>query len=138
MFRDKTLLITGGTGSFGNSVLQRFLHTDIREIRIFSRDEKKQHDMRVSLKNGKVKFYIGDVRDIKSVEEAMQGVDYVFHLAAMVGTPTMTFFAETLFASSKRWKSISAEGLQNNYMIPENTDKRKLLFEEIKRIISTM
>jgi UDP-N-acetylglucosamine 4,6-dehydratase/5-epimerase len=92
MFHDKTLLITGGTGSFGNSVLKRFLHTDIKEIRIFSRDEKKQHDMRVSLKNRKVKFYIGNVRDIKSVEEAMYGVDYVFHAAALKQVPSCEFY----------------------------------------------
>lgn len=79
MFRDKTLLITGGTGSFGNAVLRRFLSSDIGEIRIFSRDEKKQDDMRKALGNDKVKFYIGDVRDYHSVEQVMPGVDYIFH-----------------------------------------------------------
>ena len=83
MFKDKTLLITGGTGSFGNAVLNRFLETDIKEIRIFSRDEKKQDDMRNTLKNEKVKFYIGDVRDFNSISRAMNGVDYVFHAAAL-------------------------------------------------------
>ena len=81
MFKNKTLLITGGTGSFGNAVLNRFLETNIKEIRIFSRDEKKQDDMRNHLKNKKVKFYIGDVRDYNSIDKAMRGVDYVFHLS---------------------------------------------------------
>lgn len=92
MFKDKILLITGGTGSFGNAVLQRFLNTDIKEIRIFSRDEKKQHDMRVALNNPKLKFYIGDVRDYDSVERAMRGVDYVFHAAALKQVPSCEFF----------------------------------------------
>jgi len=92
MFKDKTLLITGGTGSFGNAVLQRFLNTDIKEIRIFSRDEKKQHDMRVALNNPKLKFYIGDVRDYSSIERAMRGVDYVFHAAALKQVPSCEFF----------------------------------------------
>ena len=92
MFNNKVLLITGGTGSFGNAVLQRFLNTDIKEIRIFSRDEKKQHDMRVSLNNPKLKFYIGDVRDYTGVEQAMRGVDYVFHAAALKQVPSCEFF----------------------------------------------
>lgn len=92
MFKDKILLITGGTGSFGNAVLTRFLHTDIKEIRIFSRDEKKQHDMRVMLNNSKVKFYIGDVRNYDSVEAAMNGVDFVFHAAALKQVPSCEFF----------------------------------------------
>ena len=83
MFKDSTLLITGGTGSFGNAVLNRFLDSDIREIRIFSRDEKKQDDMRHRLQNPKVKFYIGDVRDKRSVDGVMKNVDYVFHAAAL-------------------------------------------------------
>jgi len=90
---DKTLLITGGTGSFGNAVLNRFLNTDhFKEIRIFSRDEKKQDDMRNQLKNDKLKFYIGDVRDYSSVERAMRGVDYVFHSAALKQVPSCEFF----------------------------------------------
>jgi UDP-glucose 4-epimerase len=90
---NKTLLITGGTGSFGNAVLNRFLHTDhFKEIRIFSRDEKKQDDMRNQLKNDKLKFYIGDVRDYASVERAMRGVDYVFHAAALKQVPSCEFF----------------------------------------------
>lgn len=92
MFKDKTLLITGGTGSFGNAVLNRFLETNIKEIRIFSRDEKKQDDMRNQLKNEKVKFYIGDVRDYNSIAKAMHGVDYVFHAAALKQVPSCEFF----------------------------------------------
>jgi UDP-glucose 4-epimerase len=92
MFKDKTLLITGGTGSFGNAVLKRFLYTDIKEIRIFSRDEKKQDDMRKLYKNDKIKFYIGDVRDLASVKNAMHGVDYIFHAAALKQVPSCEFF----------------------------------------------
>lgn len=92
MFSNKILLITGGTGSFGNAVLNRFLNTNIKEIRIFSRDEKKQDDMRNALKNEKLKFYIGDVRDYNSVERAMHGVDYVFHAAALKQVPSCEFF----------------------------------------------
>lgn len=93
MLKNKTLLITGGTGSFGNAVLNRFLHTDhFSEIRIFSRDEKKQDDMRIQLNNDKLKFYIGDVRDYNSVEKAMRGVDYVFHAAALKQVPSCEFF----------------------------------------------
>jgi len=93
VFKNKTLLITGGTGSFGNAVLNRFLNTDhFKEIRIFSRDEKKQDDMRTHLKSDKVKFYIGDVRDYSSVERAMRGVDYVFHAAALKQVPSCEFF----------------------------------------------
>lgn len=98
MFKNKTLLITGGTGSFGNAVLNRFLDTDIGEIRIFSRDEKKQDDMRHEYQakypglSGKIKFYIGDVRDIRSVQNAMHNVDYVFHAAALKQVPSCEFF----------------------------------------------
>ena len=92
MFKDKTLLITGGTGSFGHAVMKRFLDTDIKEIRIFSRDEKKQDDMRKLYKNDKLKFYIGDVRDLASVKNAMHGVDYVFHAAALKQVPSCEFF----------------------------------------------
>ena len=98
MFEGKTLLITGGTGSFGNAVLNRFLDTDIKEIRIFSRDEKKQDDMRHKLQAAnadtakKVKFYIGDVRNIQSVKDAMHGVDYIFHAAALKQVPSCEFF----------------------------------------------
>lgn len=92
LFKDKVLLITGGTGSFGNAVLKRFLNTDIKEIRIFSRDEKKQDDMRHLLQNPKVKFYIGDVRDKRSVDGVMNGVDYVFAAAALKQVPSCEFF----------------------------------------------
>ena len=92
MFKDKVLLITGGTGSFGNAVLQRFLHSDFAEIRIFSRDEKKQEDMRISLKNDKVKFYIGDVREYDSIHDALRGVDFVFHAAALKQVPSCEFY----------------------------------------------
>ena len=92
MFKNKTLLITGGTGSFGNAVLDRFLNTDISEIRIFSRDEKKQDDMRQLYKNDKIKYYIGDVRDITSVKNAMYGVDCLFHAAALKQVPSCEFF----------------------------------------------
>jgi len=92
MFKDKILLITGGTGSFGNAVLNKFLDSNIKEIRVFSRDEKKQHDMRISLNSNKVKFYLGDVRDLKSLDIAMIGVDYVFHAAALKQVPSCEFF----------------------------------------------
>ena len=98
IFKDETLLITGGTGSFGNAVLNRFLDTDIGEIRIFSRDEKKQDDMRHEYQakypeaSNKIKFYIGDVRDLQSVKNAMHGVDYIFHAAALKQVPSCEFF----------------------------------------------
>lgn len=92
IFKGKTLLITGGTGSFGNAVLNRFLNTDIKEIRIFSRDEKKQEDMRIKYKNDKIKFYIGDVRDYRSIDDAMDGVDYIFHAAALKQVPSCEFY----------------------------------------------
>ena len=98
IFKDKILLITGGTGSFGNAVLNRFLDTDIKEIRVFSRDEKKQDDMRHEYQarypevSNKIKFYIGDVRDIQSVKNAMHGVDYIFHAAALKQVPSCEFF----------------------------------------------
>ncbi len=92
MFNKKTLMITGGTGSFGNTVLKRFLSTDVREIRIFSRDEKKQEEMRIALNHPKLKFYIGDVRDYDSIYQAMKGVDYVFHAAALKQVPSCEFY----------------------------------------------
>ena len=92
MFKDKVLMITGGTGSFGNTVLKRFLSTDVREIRIFSRDEKKQEEMRIKLNNDKLKFYIGDIRNYDSIHEAMKGVDYVFHAAALKQVPSCEFY----------------------------------------------
>ncbi|MEL7564893.1 MAG: polysaccharide biosynthesis protein [Dehalobacterium sp.] len=92
MFTEKILLITGGTGSFGNAVLHRFVNTDIKEIRIYSRDEKKQEDMRRELNNAKVKFYIGDVRDYNALYKALKGVDYVFHAAALKQVPSCEFY----------------------------------------------
>ncbi|HCL01514.1 MAG TPA: UDP-glucose 4-epimerase [Lachnoclostridium phytofermentans] len=92
MFKDKTLLITGGTGSFGNAVLEHYIVTDIKEIRVFSRDEKKQDDMRHRYNNDKIKYYIGDVRDLQSIKNAMHGVDFVFHGAALKQVPSCEFF----------------------------------------------
>ena len=92
IFNNKVLLITGGTGSFGEAVLKKFLKTNIKEIRIFSRDEKKQEDMRLQYKNNKLKFYIGDIRDEKSVNNVCEGVDYIFHAAALKQVPSCEFF----------------------------------------------
>ncbi|MCY9844251.1 polysaccharide biosynthesis protein [Vibrio caribbeanicus] len=92
MFKNKTLLITGGTGSFGNAVLRRFINSDLKEIRIFSRDEKKQDDMRKAFSSNKLKFYIGDIRDYHSVANAMRGVDYVYHAAALKQVPSCEFY----------------------------------------------
>ena len=112
MFENKTLLITGGTGTFGNAVLKRFLDTDITEIRIFSRDEKKQEDMRTTLKNPKVRFYIGDVRQYDSILPAMQGVDYVFHAAALKQVPSCEFFP----LEALRTNALGAENVMNAAM----------------------
>jgi UDP-N-acetylglucosamine 4,6-dehydratase len=109
MFADSTLMITGGTGSFGNAVLSRFLDTDVREIRIFSRDEKKQEDMRIALSNPKLKFYIGDVRNRDSIHEAMQGVDYVFHAAALKQVPSCEFYP----MEAVRTNILGAENVMN-------------------------
>src|SRR6056300_137720 len=92
MFKSRKLLITGGTGSFGNAVLNKFLDSEILEIRILSRDEKKQHDMRVIYNNPKIKFFIGDVRDRESIKSAIQGVDFIFHAAALKQVPSCEFF----------------------------------------------
>ena len=112
MFTDKTLLITGGTGTFGNAVLRRFLDTGIGEIRIFSRDEKKQEDMRHELQNSKVRFYIGDVRNYDSIMPAMRGVDYVFHAAALKQVPSCEFFP----IEALRTNSLGAENVMNAAM----------------------
>lgn len=109
MFDNQVLMITGGTGSFGHAVLNRFLHTDVREIRIFSRDEKKQEDMRIGLNNPKLKFYIGDVRNYDSVAEAMKGVDYVFHAAALKQVPSCEFYP----MEAVRTNVIGAENVMN-------------------------
>jgi UDP-glucose 4-epimerase len=109
MFAESVLMITGGTGSFGNAVLNRFLHTDVREIRVFSRDEKKQEDMRIALNNPKLKFYIGDVRNYDSIHEAMQGVDYVFHAAALKQVPSCEFYP----MEAVRTNVLGAENVMN-------------------------
>lgn len=109
MFAGKTLMITGGTGSFGSAVLSRFLDTDVREIRIFSRDEKKQEDMRIALNNPKLKFHIGDVRNYDSVHEAMHRVDYVFHAAALKQVPSCEFYP----MEAVRTNVLGAENVMN-------------------------
>ena len=120
MFKDKTLLITGGTGSFGNAVLQRFLHSDISEVRIFSRDEKKQEDMRIALKSDKLKFYIGDVRNYDSIHDALRGVDYVFHAAALKQVPSCEFYP--------------MEAVRTNVLGAENV-MRAAIANEVKRCV---
>jgi len=120
MFKNKTLLITGGTGSFGNAVLQRFLHTDISEIRIFSRDEKKQEDMRIALNSDKLKFYIGDVRNYDSIHDALRGVDYVFHAAALKQVPSCEFYP--------------MEAVRTNVLGAENV-MRAAIANEVKRCV---
>lgn len=120
MFKDKTLLITGGTGSFGNAVLNRFLHSDFAEIRIFSRDEKKQEDMRIALNSDKVKFYIGDVREYDSIHDALRGVDYVFHAAALKQVPSCEFYP--------------MEALRTNVQGAENV-MRAAIANEVKRCV---
>ncbi len=109
MFNNKVLLITGGTGSFGNAVLTRFLNTDVREIRIFSRDEKKQEDMRISYNNPKLKFYLGDVRNHESIAQALHGVDFVFHAAALKQVPSCEFYP----MEAVRTNILGAENLMN-------------------------
>ncbi|NPC55764.1 polysaccharide biosynthesis protein [Caenimonas soli] len=120
MFKDKTLMITGGTGSFGNAVLQRFIHSDFAEIRVFSRDEKKQEDMRIHLKSDKVKFYIGDVREYDAVHDAMRGVDYVFHAAALKQVPSCEFYP--------------MEAVRTNVVGAENV-MRAAIDHEVKRCV---
>lgn len=126
MFEEKTLLITGGTGSFGNAVLDRFLDTDIKEIRIFSRDEKKQDDMRRIIKSDKVKYYIGDIRDLDSLNYAMKGVDYVFHAAALKQVPSCEFYPmqavqTNIEGSDNVFKSCLANGVEKCILL--STDK---------------
>ncbi|MBE6380222.1 MAG: NAD-dependent epimerase/dehydratase family protein [Lentisphaerae bacterium] len=126
MFKDKTLLITGGTGSFGNAVLRRFLDSNVKEIRIFSRDEKKQDDMRHELQNPKVKFYIGNVRDRQSVDSAVRGVDYIFHAAALKQVPSCEFFPlqavqTNVIGTNNVLESAAAHGVKNIVVL--STDK---------------
>lgn len=120
MFKNKILLITGGTGSFGNAVLQRFIDSDLSEIRVFSRDEKKQEDMRIALKSDKVKFYIGDVREYDSVHDALRGVDYVFHAAALKQVPSCEFYP--------------MEAVRTNVLGAENV-MRAAIANEVKRCV---
>ncbi|MFA5920935.1 MAG: polysaccharide biosynthesis protein [Methylococcaceae bacterium] len=112
MFKNKTILITGGTGTFGNAVLRRFLNTEITEIRVFSRDEKKQEDQRIALSNPKVKFFIGDVRNYDSLIPAMEGIDYVFHAAALKQVPSCEFFP----LEAIRTNDLGAENVMNAAM----------------------
>ncbi len=126
MFKDKTLLITGGTGSFGNAVLNRFVDSDIKEIRIFSRDEKKQDELRRRIANTKVKFYIGDVRDYRSVETAVRGVDYIFHAAALKQVPSCEFFPiEAVKTNVLGTENVLEAAIQNNVknVVVLSTDK---------------
>lgn len=126
VFEGKTLLITGGTGSFGNAVLKRFLNSDIKEIRIFSRDEKKQDDMRHALQNDKVKFYIGDVRDRASVDGVMQGVDYIFSAAALKQVPSCEFFPmQAVYTNVVGTNNVLESAIANNVsnIVVLSTDK---------------
>jgi UDP-N-acetylglucosamine 4,6-dehydratase len=120
MFDNKVLMITGGTGSFGNAVLRKFLNTNVREIRIFSRDEKKQEDMRIALKSEKIKFYIGDVRNYDSVFDAMRGVDYIFHAAALKQVPSCEFYP--------------TEAVRTNILGAENV-LRAAIIHEVKKVV---
>ena len=128
MFANKTLLITGGTGSFGNAVLQRFLNTGIKEIRIFSRDEKKQDDMRMLYKSNQIKYYIGDVRDFGSINEAMIGVDYVFHAAALKQVPSCEFYP----MEAVRTNILGAENVLNAVLA--NNIKKAILLSTDKAV----
>ncbi|MFA5343049.1 MAG: polysaccharide biosynthesis protein [Kiritimatiellia bacterium] len=126
MFKDKTLLITGGTGTFGNAVLRRFLATDIREIRIFSRDEKKQEDMRIEYRNPKIKCYIGDVRNKDSVSDAVKGVDFIFHAAALKQVPSCEFYPlEALMTNSLGAENVLSAAMDNGVkkVVVLSTDK---------------
>ena len=126
MFKNKTLLITGGSGSFGNAVLDKFLDSDISEIRIFSRDEKKQHDMRVKYNNAKIKFFIGDVRNIDSISPAIKGVDYLFHAAALKQVPSCEFFPiEAVNTNVLGTENVLTTAIENNIkkVICLSTDK---------------
>jgi UDP-N-acetylglucosamine 4,6-dehydratase/5-epimerase len=128
MFDNTVLMITGGTGSFGHAVLKRFLSTGVREIRIFSRDEKKQEDMRISLSDDKLKFYIGDVRDVDSVSQAMKGVDYVFHAAALKQVPSCEFYP----MEAVRTNVIGTENVLNT--ASENGVKRVVVLSTDKAV----
>lgn len=128
MFKDKVLMITGGTGSFGRTVLSRFLDTDVKEIRVFSRDEEKQEDMRIRLNNDKLKFYIGDVRDYDCVLQSMRGVDYVFHAAALKQVPSCEFYP----MEAVRTNILGAENVLNAAI--ENNVKRVIVLSTDKAV----
>ena len=128
MFKNKVLMITGGTGSFGHVVLKRFLSTDVQEIRIFSRDEKKQEDMRIKFNNDKLKFYIGDVRDYDSIYQTMKGVDYVFHAAALKQVPSCEFYP----MEALRTNVIGTENIMN--AATANKVKRMILLSTDKAV----
>ena len=126
MFKNKVLMITGGTGSFGNTVLKRFLSADVKEIRIFSRDEKKQEEMRIAINHPKLKFYIGDVRDYDSIHQAMKGVDYIFHAAALKQVPSCEFYPlealrTNVLGSENVMNAAIARGVKRMVML--STDK---------------
>ncbi len=126
MYTDKILMITGGTGSFGNKVLSRFLDTDLREIRIFSRDEKKQEEMRLKYNNSKLKFFIGDVRDYESIEQALKGVDYIFHAAALKQVPSCEFYPlEAIKTNTLGAENVMTAAIANNVkkVVLLSTDK---------------
>ena len=126
MFKDNVLMITGGTGSFGTAVLERFLSTDLREIRIFSRDEKKQEEMRIAFNNDKLKFYIGDVRSYESISQAMKGVDYVFHAAALKQVPSCEFYPmEAVQTNIVGAENVMSAAIDNNVgrVVVLSTDK---------------
>lgn len=126
MFEDKVLLITGGTGSFGNAVLERFLNSSLKEVRIFSRDEKKQEDIRWQYNNPKIKYYVGDVRSLRSVDEAMKGVDFVFHAAALKQVPSCEFFpVEAVKTNILGTENVLDSAIKNNVkkVIVLSTDK---------------
>ena len=132
IFKDKVLLITGGTGSFGNAVLKRFLDSDVKEIRIFSRDEKKQDEMRHRLNNSKLNFIIGDVRDFESIDSAMAGVDYVFSAAALKQVPSCEFYP----IQAVRTNILGSENVLEAAV--RNSVKRVVVLSTIRRLIRSI
>ena len=128
MFKNKTLMITGGTGSFGKAVVSRFLETEIAEIRIFSRDEKKQEDMRININDSKLSFYIGDIRDPMSINNACKGIDYIFHAAALKQVPSCEFYP----MEAVRTNILGAENVMNAAL--NNQVKRVILLSTDKAV----